>query len=944
MFDLSEDEISVLKFLENNATQLYEISNTGLKMLPRLISLNLVIVVSDIIYCLSPLGSDVLKELRMNIDEKEKKEKEEKDTLQTDVVKSYDSLLKIAAQLIKLDAIAVVDKNLELHDKLLDQYNRFTVWCLRKNLKPVMNSSEIFKETCKATELIKTVEQIISEDKLQTDVVELDHSLAEILAQFLKQIDIASADGNRKLYHKLNNQWMRISSTKSELGTRFKSQIYSPERSKKILENARKTFELSNTDNDTIEQRRVVANLSIIENDQPSKIIIKGNCQVKVDEVFQKVEFSIEETGLRLLNPWIDLFVPYSRIKSQNYNHDCGILILEGLIKDKQFANKIELFIPFGDDLNKLVIFIESSPKIFDYFSDTAVVSPVLVTRKSSDMIHYEYPAIFIYEYDEYKIFIDSTFSFEQTFRINEDSFHFDSGTGTLLIMKAAIPYQLKFEEECELVRKIELDSFKLYQDLGRISGTYRNTTEVALPFDLLCDKSSYHFLFRESLNVTDKIPFNRSFTTQIEDRLFIFSSEGNFLIKDMTKATTLQNIFAGKNAVVKDFGFFENGIPFTFTQNESGIIFTKSSTSLLKILNQDILDIQVIEQTIDAFFCKIKISLNESEIMATLPATSVKELIYSTFIYKKAPLLPNTRPQQLFASWTRQVNDYVLYHYLGQFFAIKAEIEEIQKEYISKELKEMKLVNLLYYGLQSQKKILDTVSVYIPAMLGNEQQELFHALGNPYDESQYRNLQRQLMGVNSQLNRHINEIQSSLNAISFAIVPRKTMDDFIKERAIRNGLTAAAISILSLPSGIFMGLNSIFSTIDLKKQEEIKKENEQYRIEFYLDKALDAFDHFMDIMVPFYIAETNQKIFESFQLIAKQYQPIIESAKVKESLLKRLGEIHTFKQLPIDSTVVKRKSELIGEIHGSTENAFQSIINYRNEVHLDVQKSIPLG
>lgn len=62
MVELTKEEINFLNYLNNNSSQLYELSEKRQKLLPRLVSLNLVNILQGIIYCVSSDGREVLEE------------------------------------------------------------------------------------------------------------------------------------------------------------------------------------------------------------------------------------------------------------------------------------------------------------------------------------------------------------------------------------------------------------------------------------------------------------------------------------------------------------------------------------------------------------------------------------------------------------------------------------------------------------------------------------------------------------------------------------------------------------------------------------------------------------------------------------------------------------------------------------------------------------------
>jgi len=125
--------------------------------------------------------------------------------------------------------------------------------------------------------------------------------------------------------------------------------------------------------------------------------------------------------------------------------------------------------------------------------------------------------------------------------------------------------------------------------------------------------------------------------------------------------------------------------------------------------------------------------------------------------------------------------------------------------------------------------------------------------------------------------------------------------------------------------------------------QEEIRLKNEKHRMDFYLHKALDSFDHMMKTVYPYYIAECNRAMYEMMRQVASAYKPGIEEPSVKQALLERLAQYYTYKQMPIDDSVAVNRHELIEKVHGASQLNEVHISSIRQEVGLDVSQSVSL-
>lgn len=658
-------------------------------------------------------------------------------------------------------------------------------------------------------------------------------------------------------------------------------------------------------------------------------------CLIKYGNEFERATYSISSRAINIDGPTHCLLVPFSRIKSLEYNKTSSMISLMGLFEQLSrdtFIEKIDLFFPNSNDLEKISDCMKRNKNIFCTVSDSALISPAAIREKQK-----EYTGIFVYQQNSFYIFNEQTSTITHTFTLQDSVLFFDKEKNILLIIQGNQVLNLMFEKETPLKNILIEVSSSFCNRIGIISGTNKGRIYKEEEVSLLFDRAGkgYQFYFQESLECSDRFEFTNSTKFFSGDLLFIFMDDASFLLSELENPQIINGKMKCKIIDINEgiIGFFGNGIPFSLIHNQREISIKQSNSIKNEILNKEITDISVVDQYEESLFTRVQIIYNDLENkkqkkIIFIPRSKIKGLIYWSYYFKKENLLKSVPPEKLFVSWSRQINDYILYNFMGQFFAIQAGIEEIQNENIDKELKYRKLINLLYYGLQNQKQILDTTAVYIPAMLDNKQRQSFNISGT---RAEYKNLQQQLLGLGMQMNRHLNEIQSSLTAISFAIIPRKEMDEFIKNKAIKGGVLAGAIGLVAPPMGIIMGLNTLFYYKDMNTQEEIKRENENYRINFYLEKAIDTFNHFMEIMLPFYISETNERMFQSFKRMKELYKPLLGSEDVCQEMLMQIAEIHTFKQLPIDYSVNTKKVELVNEINKSLL-ASQSLVNYYQE------------
>jgi hypothetical protein len=650
--------------------------------------------------------------------------------------------------------------------------------------------------------------------------------------------------------------------------------------------------------------------------------------------------------------------IPFFRI--DNYQVEDAVLKIFGVfdVADKNML-KVEIFIPYEDVLKNIINKINTSLKIFYLVGQTNEIYPTKLRGYINDKhkndknvtIAFNQNKIFIIDEIEKRIL--------KEFIIEEHQFFYSSSDRKLLIKSSSenIPVYIltiwRNDLENVIKNKLTNETHKFIPSFGKINGTlfnrYYKNQEILLAFD----QNSLYVIMDNDLKPLEPISFNKGKFLFDDSKVFLIYKEEISLFN--SKKTNELRKHIPKQSVAdkleQQISFTDTNEPFFFIQTPENIILKQSLEKVaFSFKNSDITDISISKYgTEKSSFSEVEIKLNNQKTFKiNLFNDYIKDLIYNTYYFTKSSNLPQVSSEQLFLSYSRQVNDYILYHYFGQLVALYEGLKEITRTEEDNDIKNWKIVNYLYHTIQAQKKHFDTVSIYLPSMLEQHESSILTQHGQNSAYQPYKNLQRALMNITGQINRSLNEIESSLSAVSFAIIPRKEYDELINKRAKRGFLTAAGMGIvgaLFFPSVLIgaalIGLNSYFSKKDAQEQEKIRKENENYRLDFYVAKILDSFNHFIETLLPFYISEVNQAIFQTFQQLYFQYQPILGSNEVRENLFQKITQLYTFKQLPIDESVTMKKGELVELTNKSLEFANQHLNYFRLEVESLVPKSI---
>jgi hypothetical protein len=139
-------------------------------------------------------------------------------------------------------------------------------------------------------------------------------------------------------------------------------------------------------------------------------------------------------------------------------------------------------------------------------------------------------------------------------------------------------------------------------------------------------------------------------------------------------------------------------------------------------------------------------------------------------------------------------------------------------------------------------------------------------------------------------------------------------------------------------------GFNTYFTKQDAEEQKKIREQNENYRLDFYVEKIMDSFNHFIETLLPYYVSEVNTATFQTYKQIHTQFQPVLDSNKTREYLFDRITQLYTYKQLPIDESVTMTKRELVDRTNDSLNSANARLNHFKLEVESVVPKSIEVS
>ncbi|MCA1033558.1 hypothetical protein LCL90_02845 [Bacillus infantis] len=647
--------------------------------------------------------------------------------------------------------------------------------------------------------------------------------------------------------------------------------------------------------------------------------------------------------------------VRFYRIKSvkeeKNFLELSGSFFVQG-----KHINSLKLYVFDDSAKREMIAKIRNHPTIFTISGDNSCIFDTALTAVIEGEFYKEKDIIvcfdsdYIYFIDEkenrclFKLLRSQTNAYYNTIY---DKIAFESDNQILQIN--AYENHLK----AYLKKDFISDSRILSCKFGKLNGVFAGETWKQEEIGMVSDGGMLRFFTAGQPRLLDPIRFSEAEVQFDHDRMFIIQNNQIALVK----AYSVFDLPADKgNSSRTMIGYTAGDEPFFIHQNEEKIVLSQSPSAILhQFYNEEIVDISVKQYgTNDSVFSEIEISTKGERTTIHIPSVVIKDLIYKAYYYSKNKSLDIVSADQLFLSYSRQVNDYLLYQYFGQIFAMYEEIRRIQREEANGEVKNRNIINTLFYAIQALKKHFDAVSIYYPAALDRELQGITNE-PSASNHHASRNLQRSLMGITSQINRSLNEIEGSISAVSFVLINREEYTQLINERTNRDlkfsggmavaGIAATAVFAPLAPvlmlGGIMSGINTYFRHEDAVKQEEYKKQNEEYRLDFFVGKALDSLDHLIQTLLPYYISETNNSIYQAFNLLSEEMKGYIDRPEVKGKLFNKIAQYYTFKQLPVDETVVVKKGELIELTHSSVNRSELYIEQFQKEVTGNVPKSL---
>ncbi|MED1950162.1 hypothetical protein [Brevibacillus centrosporus] len=641
--------------------------------------------------------------------------------------------------------------------------------------------------------------------------------------------------------------------------------------------------------------------------------------------------------------------LPMRRIRAVEEVNSATLKINGQFEIEEQAFTRFELFLPNREIVTK--ISRNKGRSVFEVVGNDAALYPVYLELSGKPI-----PLTLAHSGDKLSLLNENSLQVIKTFSKTQDSWYYNK-QDQLAIVLGEKPFVFGVEEkrtDAFFAKTLFSDQHRLLVGTYLLNGNWLGIHYEREQVTILSTKNGVQFFSRGTMVLSDAVSLHGNVVIVDGDTLIVKHD-----FKGIAEICMLQaegkHDFASmglslSNTSEHSIGYDDSGQPFWFIHDASGITFFSTSEKYRVIANEEIKEISVVGREEASLFTAIQICTKKENKLVSVPTTSVGEIIQKTYRYAKALLVQTVPVEQFYLSYARLSNDYLSYSLFGQLFAIQEGIREITATNSNRDSRNLEMINFLYYAIQSQKRRLDTVSIYLPAFWEREDRSL---LPLPIQQQPYRQLQRNLTSLSAQIRHSLSEVENALSAVSSFIILKKDMDEFIKEKTKRGRNAALAVGGIGLAlapltggislvlPGVFMGINTYMNAADMKRMEELKQSNENLRLDFFMRKALDAYEHFMSTLVPYYVSEMNQSVTSFFQELAGSYQGgMLGDPLVKQKLLGRMAEYYTFKQLPIDESVLTKKEALVEAVQGSVSLADEHMQVFKQEVTYNVPES----
>lgn len=305
------------------------------------------------------------------------------------------------------------------------------------------------------------------------------------------------------------------------------------------------------------------------------------------------------------------------------------------------------------------------------------------------------------------------------------------------------------------------------------------------------------------------------------------------------------------------------------------------------------------------------------------LSSTNYKKVFKETLYHQKTSQLPTVSVERLLVSRARSISDLLLFEFFGQWQIIVDYVsDQMRKETFTEE--EITHFGLfVYHATFQQRKRMEEMSNKFPKFMNSLVKE-FEA--NPELDMVHQKQQRDMFQLTTQMKSQFVEIESLLSQISYIHYNNDEYQSRIKSAQdsasmARVGTASIAGVGLAIMTG---GVGLIFPLIaaasewsnrsSRKVMDEIQKEKEFKKNEFYFKKAIELILHMDSHTLPYYIQRLNQLSYSNLRSEARLLVSK-EGETYKMELLQQTLTIYSKVALPLDYQSLLKPADVVTRV-----------------------------
>lgn len=410
----------------------------------------------------------------------------------------------------------------------------------------------------------------------------------------------------------------------------------------------------------------------------------------------------------------------------------------------------------------------------------------------------------------------------------------------------------------------------------GRITGSaggfdYKSSNVLVVRYD-----NKFIIINKKTKRTISSFDIHKSGIIRNGNETIVYDGENIFRLYMNDKNIEVTAIDDAPEINTNDIAITRTGNP-VFIETDGKNIYVKKDRKrdILTISEMYVSDINIIND--DSFskygYKRTKIIFGNEYIEIYLKKDMIDSLVREIFVYSKEKEIKKADIHEIYRNWSKSVNDIVIYNFFARLYAIRNDIVETMKSgNITDEIR-INIINELYENITSLKEDIDALTVYMPDFV----------------KAPAIDIAGRLTVIESPAYRYIDEIFSDIGY---------TIKDELRDIEIIIGNLSFVISPEERRRHIFRML----------------KENESDRLKLFMNKALNKLEHIVCRMYPYYIRNTEERLYAIFRLIEKEYKNY-DSEKVREKLFRSITEMYAFRQgrYSMDSDI--RRKDIIEEL-----------------------------